>query len=96
MAEVSKATEVSLLLYLLDEISREIPQTGQYGRDNAILTVQSRPGLIDNVEADSARNLVDVRMVHFVHEADGGRFEGIMLRQVDAHLPYSSFVRRWK
>lgn len=56
------------------------------------LTVESRPGLIDDVQADRSGHFVDVRMVDFVHEADRRRFERIVLRQVNAHLPDAAFV----
>lgn len=57
-------------------------------------TIQGGPCLIYNVKAHSARDFVDIRVIDFVHKADRGRLEGVVLREVDPHLPYSALVRR--
>lgn len=57
-------------------------------------TVERRPRLVDDVEADGARRLVDVRVVDAVHEADRRTLERVLVGQLHAHAPHAALVRR--
>ena len=61
----------------------------------AVLTIESRPGLVDDVQTDGAGHLVDVGVVHLVHEADAGRLERVVFGQEHAHPPHTALVWRW-
>mmetsp|Transcript_9766 Transcript_9766/g.36732 ORF Transcript_9766/g.36732 Transcript_9766/m.36732 type:complete len:218 (+) Transcript_9766:478-1131(+) len=52
-----------------------------------------RPRLVDHVQADRARYLINVWMVHPVGEADGRRLEGIVDREGHVHLPDATHIR---
>ena len=49
--------------------------------------VHGRPGLIDDVEADGAGHLIDIRMEYPIHKADTRALIRVLVRKLDMYLP---------
>lgn len=52
-----------------------------------------RPSLVDHVQAYRSTEFIDIGMEYLVHEPDTGRLEGVLVRQLNVDLPYTSGER---
>jgi hypothetical protein len=53
--------------------------------------VHWRPGLVDDVEADGARQFVDVGVEDAVYEADAWALVGVLVWELDVDFPEAAF-----
>lgn len=60
------------------------------------LTIKRSPGLIYDIKANGARDLVNVGMEDLVYEADGRRLERVVVREMNPNLPHATLIRGCK